>query len=608
MTSIHDGGLRFMSRFSGRVLVAGVVVGAATIFAVSQISMWAAAIMMALTGATLIALAVWAATIARGVRRISRPVWVGLAVMLSAVGLATVATGIWAGVSGAEDGTPPAITVAWIAAGCIVLAGGLFAFRALRPTRGWQDLCDALLLAIVVGATSRHEHSEVDTDSIQARYSAVTFFIFTGVILAVVVLVMSNGSLRRGRRLTLDGGIVLGFAASFSIVVLNLVLRVHRFDLAVIGLLTILAAAIWALTIHLRLKESREVRIILPQERPSIWREIIPVVITALLVMAAVITDGERAIVGALAATVIVTARLFVTLVQYRRYLDDEHERLVSHERALIDERYARFAMAEAQSELADDNARLRGRNRDRVEIAQRLSEEVLLSVRALRIDLGRRNVHDASPTDDAARNARLGARLDGITHALEDLVMWSLLLEGQIIPTRRRVTVDEILGRAIEGLDDTLDRAGSIIQIDGDADVTIHADAELISLVLRRLVEASVLVGDRPSAITLQVRASDDVVVIEISDRGPAYTDDELASLFVPFRNVHGSSRTPADDVGLMYANAQSVISMHGGAIRVISPERGGVQVRISLPVYTAARSDLGVGDALHVTHGGPG
>jgi two-component system, NtrC family, nitrogen regulation sensor histidine kinase NtrY len=97
------------------------------------------------------------------------------------------------------------------------------------------------------------------------------------------------------------------------------------------------------------------------------------------------------------------------------------------------------------------------------------------------------------------------------------------------------------------------------------------------------------------PKGGTLTVRTSrsQDTVAIEVSDTGTGLSPKECARLFTPYytSKPHGT--------GLGLAIVQSIVSDHGGRIRVSSQPGKGATFIIELPV---SHEELPIGDSTHV------
>jgi signal transduction histidine kinase len=87
---------------------------------------------------------------------------------------------------------------------------------------------------------------------------------------------------------------------------------------------------------------------------------------------------------------------------------------------------------------------------------------------------------------------------------------------------------------------------------------------------------------------VELAVRAGANLVEVTVRDHGPGVPPAELDSLFRPL--FRGSNASRAVGHGLGLAIVQRVVRAHGGDIQASNADSGGLEVRLHLPVVTAA------------------
>jgi two-component system nitrogen regulation sensor histidine kinase NtrY len=106
-----------------------------------------------------------------------------------------------------------------------------------------------------------------------------------------------------------------------------------------------------------------------------------------------------------------------------------------------------------------------------------------------------------------------------------------------------------------------------------------IAADPDLLHRALSNLVLNAMDAMPQGGALTLRTRENGDFSYVEVSDTGTGLTAEECERLFTPYytSKPHGT--------GLGLAIVQSVISDHGGSIRVRSESGRGTTFTIELP-----------------------
>jgi two-component system nitrogen regulation sensor histidine kinase NtrY len=113
-----------------------------------------------------------------------------------------------------------------------------------------------------------------------------------------------------------------------------------------------------------------------------------------------------------------------------------------------------------------------------------------------------------------------------------------------------------------------------------------IAADPDLLHRALSNLVLNAMDAMPQGGTLTLRTRENSDFSYVEVSDTGSGLTSEECERLFTPYytSKPHGT--------GLGLAIVQSVISDHGGSIRVRSESGRGTTFTIELPRNIEKRS----------------
>jgi nitrogen fixation/metabolism regulation signal transduction histidine kinase len=141
--------------------------------------------------------------------------------------------------------------------------------------------------------------------------------------------------------------------------------------------------------------------------------------------------------------------------------------------------------------------------------------------------------------------------------------------------PKLQRVQVNEVIRGVVQLFQAQLEAPGRAkihceLQLDAYLE-PVTADAELLHRAISNLVLNAMDVMPNGGTLTLRTRSEGDHVVIEVEDTGAGLTAEEREQIFTPYytSKEHGT--------GLGLAIVQSVVSDHGGRIRVQSePGRG--------------------------------
>ncbi len=136
--------------------------------------------------------------------------------------------------------------------------------------------------------------------------------------------------------------------------------------------------------------------------------------------------------------------------------------------------------------------------------------------------------------------------------------------------PQLQRVQVNEVIRGVLQLFQAQLEAPGRAkisceLQLDPHLE-PVAADAELLHRALSNLVLNAMDAMPQGGTLTLRTRNDDGKLLIEVADTGSGLTPEECAQIFTPYytSKQHGT--------GLGLAIVQSVVSDHGGRVRVQS------------------------------------
>src|SRR5271167_2821595 len=149
--------------------------------------------------------------------------------------------------------------------------------------------------------------------------------------------------------------------------------------------------------------------------------------------------------------------------------------------------------------------------------------------------------------------------------------------------PQLQRVQVNEVIRGVVKLFQAQLEAPGRAkieceLQLDPHLE-TVAGDAELLHRAISNLVVNAMDAMPEGGTLSLRTRNEGGDVVIEVADTGAGLTAEECQQIFTPYytSKAHGT--------GLGLAIVQSVVSDHGGRIRVDSQPGQGTTFVIELP-----------------------
>jgi signal transduction histidine kinase len=248
---------------------------------------------------------------------------------------------------------------------------------------------------------------------------------------------------------------------------------------------------------------------------------------------------------------------------------------LVSHSWARMIAAYDRVAveLGARREELCCESEQ---QTRELEGAAARLAHEIknpLASIKCLSTHLAR-GTPDAKTAERLAVVSAEADRLEAIVDRFFDVSQG--LGELDLAPTRPHTLANELLLL----LESRANQARIALEVTGDVEVELHADAKKLRRVLFYLVVNALQASSPGQTVTIAIGApTDDEVDIKIIDRGEGMTREVLERVKRPYFT------TRVAGVGLGIAVARALIEQHGGRLGYDSVPGRGTTVTVALP-----------------------
>jgi two-component system sensor histidine kinase BaeS len=120
------------------------------------------------------------------------------------------------------------------------------------------------------------------------------------------------------------------------------------------------------------------------------------------------------------------------------------------------------------------------------------------------------------------------------------------------------------------------------VVDVDPSAPEGVHADGWMLREVLENLVSNAVAVAPEGTAVTLSVTGEDGSVRFAVHDRGPGFTEADLAVLFGRYALTERSRASRGHGLGLGLSIVRRLVEAHGGTYGATS-DAGGTTVWVT-------------------------
>jgi signal transduction histidine kinase len=178
---------------------------------------------------------------------------------------------------------------------------------------------------------------------------------------------------------------------------------------------------------------------------------------------------------------------------------------------------------------------------------------------------------------DDGIEKDKLYSDLGEMEHLVREGVAYARSIHGAT-EASCRISLDAFLESLVFDYQDT----GQDVQLSGKNAAIIDTRPHALRRVLVNLVDNALKFG---GSAQIQVQpAANGQLAIQVLDRGPGISEQELAEVLKPFYRVESSRNRETGGTGLGLAIAQQLANAMGGALTLSNREGGGLCAELRL------------------------
>ena len=126
--------------------------------------------------------------------------------------------------------------------------------------------------------------------------------------------------------------------------------------------------------------------------------------------------------------------------------------------------------------------------------------------------------------------------------------------------------------------------KKGLELRVEAEAAPLIQGDHRRIEQILLNLASNAIKFTEHGS-ITLALTVRPRELSVAVRDTGIGIASADLASLFLPFRQLEAGLSRRHDGTGLGLSICRGIVEAHGGGIRAQNRAGGGLRVIVTLP-----------------------
>jgi two-component system NtrC family sensor kinase len=246
-------------------------------------------------------------------------------------------------------------------------------------------------------------------------------------------------------------------------------------------------------------------------------------------------------------------------------------------------------SLAESQRRLAESNRELETRNRDYMEMLGFVSHELKNPIATARLSVesllaGNAGELSSKQREVVARVSRNAAYLEGMVRNYLDL---SRIEQGELEARKQFVVLRaDILDRAVSQVTSQLESKGMALEMEVPEDLVVHADPDLLTIVLDNLIGNAAKYGREGGRIRVTAERDASAVHCSVWNEGDGIPADQLDRLFQKFSRLPGGKGPRQRGTGLGLFVTRQILELHGGHIGAQSEEGSWVRFFFDLPL----------------------
>jgi len=167
------------------------------------------------------------------------------------------------------------------------------------------------------------------------------------------------------------------------------------------------------------------------------------------------------------------------------------------------------------------------------------------------------------------------------LNHLFRNLLDMTSLERGTLPTTKQWVPLEEVIGTALNRLDESLGSRRVEVTIPDEASL-VPIDAVLFGQVFFNLVDNAIKYSPSGTPIEILARRRERAVEVDVADRGPGIPVGEEERIFQKFCRAGDA---PRGGMGIGLSICRSILLVHGGTIRCENRLDGGACFRFVIP-----------------------
>jgi len=247
------------------------------------------------------------------------------------------------------------------------------------------------------------------------------------------------------------------------------------------------------------------------------------------------------------------------------------------------------------EHELRQHTEELAETERRRTEFIATLAHELRNPLAPIRTALQMMRKASDNATSMAQLRDMMERQLGQLVHLVDDLLDIARVSSGQMTLKKERVSLQDILGLAMEASSPLMTSAKNSLALDiPEAPLYLEADATRLTQVFTNILNNATQYSAAGGPISVRVEIGTAQVRIDIADSGVGIAAAALNRIFEMFTRVGREAKNTHAGLGIGLNLARRLVEMHGGELVATSEGLGkGSHFLVSLPLAEPAQDD---------------
>jgi two-component system cell cycle sensor histidine kinase PleC len=171
------------------------------------------------------------------------------------------------------------------------------------------------------------------------------------------------------------------------------------------------------------------------------------------------------------------------------------------------------------------------------------------------------------------------------LLNVISDVLDMSRLESGGVLLKPTSFKVEKAINKAVLDVAQAAREKRVRIDVEANGGETLDADLAAVERILATLLRNALKFSPEGGVVTIGAQGFTDQVYFYVEDAGPGIASEDIARLGRPFEQADAIMANGMKGSGLGLAIANSLIELHGGALRITSKPGEGTVVLVSLP-----------------------